>query len=229
MMLRTRWYLPVFRAAAIASVALLLHACEPLDSDTQGDAQDESFGDEETPTKVADTPAPETAAPAGNLGTRVDSLSVVQQELVSKVDAIQSDVRDIKSSISQGQTTANLALATEYRRGLDLFYERKYQEGADAFRRLLMNEHPTPLQSNCHYWVGECEYGAGNYPAAIDAFTAVQQFSNSPKLDDAQMMLGMTYLRMGDKTRARHEFETLIEKHPDSEFVPRARRILATI
>ncbi len=230
MTLRSRWFPALFRFVAIAGVALVLHACEPLDDDTQGEA-DDSFdaGDstvqtERTPQAKPATPPP--AAETGDLGSRVDSIADAQRALATKVEGIASDVKDIKSSLSQQQDAAEAASTAEYRRGLDEFYDRKYQEGAETFRHLLASGHPTALQSNCLYWIGECEYGAGNYDAALEAFRRVSEYPSSAKLDDAEMMVGMTYLRLGNRERARQAFEHLIDRYPDSEFVPRARRLL---
>ena len=86
-----------------------------------------------------------------------------------------------------------------------------------------------PLSDNCQYWIGESYYGLRNYNQAIAEFEKVFSFANSNKIDDAQLKLGVCYLRLGDKAQARNEFDRLLSAYPSSEYKPVAQRYIARL
>ena len=83
------------------------------------------------------------------------------------------------------------------------------------------------LSDNCQYWIGESYYALGNYQQAITAFQNVFTFSNSNKDDDAQLKLGICYIRLNDEEQAKREFEKLVNNYPTSEYVNIAKRYIA--
>ena len=99
----------------------------------------------------------------------------------------------------------------------------------ETFQQLLDAGKPEDMQSNCQYWVGECEYGMHQYGEALTAFTKVFTYETSSKFDAAQIMIGESYLHLGNSARARSAFRTLLRKYPDSEYAPRAKKILASM
>ena len=63
-----------------------------------------------------------------------------------------------------------------------------------------------------------------NYIAAIEAFNAVFDYTFSYKKDDATLMLGRCYQKLGQRDKAISYFEELIMQYPDSEYVPKAQQ-----
>jgi TolA-binding protein len=57
----------------------------------------------------------------------------------------------------------------------------------------------------------------------------VFEYRNTSKADDAQLKIGLSYLKMGQRGRAKAEFDKLIDRYPGSEYVPRARKYLSEI
>jgi TolA-binding protein len=91
----------------------------------------------------------------------------------------------------------------------------------------LTGQFPThPLASNCYYWIGESQFQLGNYQEAVEVFTRVLDFSQSPKKDDALLMLGKSYARIQRTEDARKAFTRLIQEYPDSEYVSKAENLL---
>jgi TolA-binding protein len=85
------------------------------------------------------------------------------------------------------------------------------------------------LVSNCHYWIGESYNGMGNYQQAIQEFSTVLRYSSSYKLDDALIMSGVCYLKLGDSATARQQFQELVSRYPESEYAPTAMRYLGKL
>ena len=117
----------------------------------------------------------------------------------------------------------------DYQAALQEYYNRNYKRAIQMFEELLSIDSSNSLADNCQYWIGECYYGLGNYNQAIIEFTKVFSFPKSNKMADAQLKLGLCYLRLGDRARAAEEFERLINEYPDSEYIDKAKEFLAKI
>jgi tol-pal system protein YbgF len=119
------------------------------------------------------------------------------------------------------------SFAGQYQAALQLYKNRNYREAIQHFEALLSTDSRNSLSDNCQYWIGESYYGMGNYQQAVIAFEKVFTFSNSNKDDDAQLKVGMCYIKMNDKPKAKAELQKLIDVYPSSEYVSVARRLLA--
>ena len=115
-----------------------------------------------------------------------------------------------------------------YQEGLSFFHSRKYSEAETALQSIL-DSGGGALEDHCHYWIGECEYAQKNYQGAIEHFQKVFSFNRSSKKDDSQMMLANCYYAMGDKARAKEEYQKLIDKYPASPYVKSAKAKLSKI
>jgi len=116
-----------------------------------------------------------------------------------------------------------------YKQALLLFNSRKYKEAADTWQALLEIPIEPSLQDNCTYWLGECAYGQKNYSEAIEHFKKVFSYKISEKKDDAQVMIANAYLRMGDKAKAKEEYQRLIDKFPASPYAKKVKARLGTL
>lgn len=219
---RTRLLAVIFSALVISH-----YGCEPLDSDMSGDAQDQPADDSQA-TAAADTSHAKVQPKKDTTGfsARLDSIDVQMRDTREQLKGIREDLDAMRA----GQTPAPAPDASgAYKTALEQFFNHQYEESAAGFRKIIDDGRPADLLSNCQYWIGECEYGLHQYPAAIASLNKVFTYPSSTKYDDAQMMLGMSYLRMNNKARAKKELRKLIEQYPESEFVPRAKKILTSI
>ncbi len=116
-----------------------------------------------------------------------------------------------------------------YQNALRAFNNRSYDKALKLFSELLEKYPGGNYASNAQYWIGESHYASGKFPDAIAAFDKVLSYSNSPKADDAQLKIGLCYLKMGKKTHATEAFNLLINRFPASEYVPRAKKYLAEL
>jgi TolA-binding protein len=110
-----------------------------------------------------------------------------------------------------------------YDHALQLFRSRDYDGAAAMFQSVLDAGAPEDLEDNCVYWIGECAYGEKQYRTAIEQFQKVFGFTNSEKKDDAQIMIANSYYAMGNKVKARAEYEALLDKFPASPYSKSAK------
>lgn len=113
-----------------------------------------------------------------------------------------------------------------YNTALDLFQNHQYPEAINAFYELLQQNPNHPLADNSQYWIGECRYAQGKYYQAVAEFNKVFAYDTPDKQDDAQLMLGLTYLKLGELGAARIEFDWLVSCYASSEYVSTAHRYL---
>ena len=114
----------------------------------------------------------------------------------------------------------------QYEMGIQKFNDKVFVEAAGLFEALIQADPTNKLAGNCQYWIGECEYAAKNFDKAIAAFEKSLEYANSPKNDDAMIMLGLSYKRVAHEEIAQQYFERLLAEYPDSEYASLARRHL---
>ncbi|MFQ6673329.1 MAG: tol-pal system YbgF family protein, partial [Fidelibacterota bacterium] len=57
-------------------------------------------------------------------------------------------------------------------------------------------------------------------------FQKVFQYSEKDKWDDAQLKLGLSYKSIGNRERAKDEFQKLLDHYPNSEYTQKAQQYL---
>lgn len=124
---------------------------------------------------------------------------------------------------------SNSEYAASYQDALDDVYSRRFNEAIAKFRQLLKFQDTDKLADNCQYWIGEAYYAQGNYEASIAEFEKVFAFDDNNKVDDAQFMIGLAYIKVGDPMVAQLELKNLMEFYQDSEYLARAEREMNTI
>ena len=117
----------------------------------------------------------------------------------------------------------------DYKASLVLFRSRMYEEAAANFQAILDGGNAGRLESNCHYWLGECAYGMKHFKEALDCFQTVFGYARTTKKDDAQIMIGNCYRALGDKAKAKTEYQKLLDKYPASPYAKRAKAKLAQL
>lgn len=114
----------------------------------------------------------------------------------------------------------------DYQAALNAFNTGKYDRALTRFKALLERSKDDALSDNAQYWIGECYYGMKDYNKAVIEFEKVFTFPKSNKKDDAQLKLGLCYIRLNDKDSAHRELTRLLSKFPNSEFTTLGRKLL---
>jgi len=178
-----------------------------------------------------------------NLKSRVEELKdeIGQKEL--EVEDLKSQLTYRKDKIAelQGRNVISGSgerssfsgdisdISASYNEALQTFYTRDYDTAIQQFRLLLETSPLHKLASNCQYWIGESYFGKGDYSNASQAFEQVLTYEKSHKKDDALLMLGRCYIKMGDKQLAVQMFEQLMNSYPESEYYEKAQKYAGNI
>lgn len=183
--------------------------------------------------------------------TEAESLEAKKIRLEKEISKKDSEIAQLKSDLSSKEkkiaqleaelesvkerakpTTLRVPIPSDeyrirYQDALSAYKSRNYKVAIGLFEDLLATDPYNDLADNCQYWIGESYYGLGNYRQAIVEFEKVFTFSKSNKNDDAQLKLGLCYMRLGDTKRAQEEFKRLLVNYPKSEYVEKAKKFLA--
>ncbi len=162
------------------------------------------------------------------------------QDFQTRVNSLDSELtvekqinRDLsaKNAEMEGQTmstsiTTKAEFNKVYKEGLWLFKARRYQEAVNDFSNLAASKMDNILISNAHYHLGECYYQMQKYDGARDEFAKTLTYPKSPQEGSAYIMLGMSYLRLGDKDKAKATWQKLVKKYPKSKDAAKAKDYL---
>ncbi len=125
-----------------------------------------------------------------------------------------------------GGALSNAAVLQQYTKALQHIARQEYGNAWELLERVVKEAKDPVLLSNAHYWRGDIAFRQGQYGQAITELQAVIQHSAAPKAAAAYALLAESYLRQGDRERARQYFQTLVQRFPTSEFAPRALKRL---
>jgi len=110
-----------------------------------------------------------------------------------------------------------------YEGALRQFKGKKYDDAIVTLQNMISAGVSKNLEDNCHYWIGEANFGKKNYQEAMSHFEMVFEYKNSEKLADAQYMLAQCFERTGNKTKAKESYERVAKDFPMSRLVQRAK------
>ncbi|HTO94491.1 MAG TPA: tetratricopeptide repeat protein [Bacteroidota bacterium] len=209
-----------------------------------GSSEEETEGWEQSqPTSTTGTTE---ATPA----TAADSMKNESRRLKEQIDALAAENRtltarnaELETKLNEAATKAAAAPAPAagtttaapvgdvsgaYNAALDTFRKKNFQDAASQFEAII-NSGTDKLVDNCHYWIGESYYGMKKYDEAIKQFETVLGYSGSGKRPYAQLMIGNSYMAMGDKAAAKDAYSKLVNTYPTSSLVEKAKEKLAKL
>lgn len=163
-----------------------------------------------------------------NLGARLSDAEMkymAEKERANKAEeaakvAAQSAAISARTPMEPFDSDLNAA----YKEGLASFKSKAYDAAIMKFEGILNAGAGAKLADNCHYWIGESNYGKRNYAEAVKHFEVVLQDEKSEKLADAHFMLGQCYEHLGEKTKAKEHYEMVARDFPMSGNVSRAKQ-----
>ncbi|MBN1479207.1 hypothetical protein EH223_16060 [candidate division KSB1 bacterium] len=114
--------------------------------------------------------------------------------------------------------------ADKYNEGRRQFELYNYDSCIETMMSLLEQDPNHPLADNAQYWIGESYYGLKQYQKAILEFQKVFAFEKRDKYDDSQLMIGLSYVRLGQSEMARSTFGEFLDTYTGSEYTGVAKR-----
>ncbi len=115
----------------------------------------------------------------------------------------------------------------EYAAALATYRAREHGQAVIDFMDFIAKYPKHSLAGNAQYWIGEAYWAQRDYRQALVEFEKV--FEHGPaKAPDAQLKIGLCYLRLNDLPRAQQAWQRVVNEYPKSESASMARSLIAT-
>jgi TolA-binding protein len=157
---------------------------------------------------------------------QVEALAMENRSMAARTGELEMKLREQESAPPQPPV---MDMSSSYDDALAKYRRRDFAGAMAGFEGLLKRGVRDDLADNCHYWIGECLYGLGNYRDAISHFETVMGFASSDKKDDSSLMIGNSHAAMGNTSAAADAYNRLISSYPASPYVAKAKEKLARL
>jgi len=224
------YLIPATFALGLAVVAV---GCGSSEEDTESWESTPAVSATATPEVKADSMKNENR----RIKEQMDALAAENRTLTARNAELETKLNEATAAaktpaVSAPTTTAPSAAVGDvsgaYNAALGEFRRKNFQEAANQFEAIL-NSGTDKLVDNCHYWIGESLYGMKKYDEAIKHFETVLGYSGSGKRPYAQLMIGNSYMALGDKAAAKDAYSKLVSTYPSSSLVEKAKEKLAKL
>ncbi|MCK5146641.1 tetratricopeptide repeat protein [bacterium] len=200
---------------------------EPVETKTEETIGEDDvlrlLGVEQGAKEVEKTPATTIAQPV----KQVDEMNNVSKA-ETQPPATSKTIEEVPA-VRKSAANRNVPFQTLYGQAKSKYDSRNYRLAIQEFETLLVTNMNHSLSDNCQYWIGESYYGLGKFEQSVVAFEKVFTFARSNKDADAQLKIGLCYLKLNNKVRAREELQKLIDNYPTYNKVSYARRLMSQL
>jgi TolA-binding protein len=153
-----------------------------------------------------------------------DFLEPEVEDLKAQMSRLNEEITRIKMQKAQAPVRKKMARRApkknppEYDQALTAYRNRNYDESILLFQNLDLSNPPKKLKDNIAFWIGTNYVALEMYDDAILQFeTVLNKFPRGNKVHDTRYMLGMTYSKKGETSRAVEILEGALRKNPPAE------------
>jgi TolA-binding protein len=106
----------------------------------------------------------------------------------------------------------------EYNKALSAYRSRNYDESILLFQNLALSNPPNSLKDNIAFWIGSNYLALEMFDDAILQYeTVLNKYPRGNKVHDSRYMLGVSYSKKGETSRAIEVLEGALKKNPTAE------------
>lgn len=160
-----------------------------------------------------------------NLASRLDELSNIVSKNSIDIEKLKTSYKPPSNPPVEGEELVKTPKSPEeiYNQALDFYYQGRFQEAEDMFKKFLENFSNSPFYDNAMFWIGQIYYSKGEYNKAVEEFSKLISLCKEGKLKDcnkepiAMLKLAYSYIKLNKNNDARKVLKKLINKYPKSE------------
>jgi len=152
------------------------------------------------------------------LEPEVEDLKAQVAQLNEEISLIKTQ-KSYSPKKSQSKTgRAKMKIAPEYDKALSAYRKKDYDGSILLFQNLALSNPPNHLLDNIEFWIGNNYVALEMYDDAILQFeTVLNKYPRGNKVHDSRYMIGVTYSKMGETSRAIEVLEDALKRNPTSE------------
>ena len=155
----------------------------------------------------------------------VNFLEPEVEDLKAQVAQLNEEISLIKAQKSHSpkvsQTKMRRAKTTtppEYDKALSAYRNKDHDGSILLFQNLALSNPPNHLLDNIEFWIGNNYVALEMYDDAILQFeTVLNKYPRSNKVNDSRYMIGVTYSKMGETSKAVQVLEDALKRNPTKE------------
>jgi len=106
------------------------------------------------------------------------------------------------------------------------FNNNEFSKATPFLTKVIRKQRSGNEAGKAHYYLGKINYEQKNYNQAISHLKRALTITGIGYKDNAQALLAESYIRSGNPQMAKQAYQSLIEKYPQSKYVPKARKML---
>jgi len=148
------------------------------------------------------------------LKVKVDQLN----EEISRLKLARASVPPARRQSKSSAVRPGKGTPAPYNKALNAYQAGNYDESILLFQNFALSNPPGHLKDNILFWIGSNYIKLEMYDNAIKQFdTVLNQFPNSNKAHDSRLMLGVSYYKKGEASKAIEVLETALKYNPPSD------------
>ncbi len=164
----------------------------------------------------------------GGISSATDSSDFLAPEVedikaqVARLNEEISRMKMQKSPSSTGRATKMRRAKTknppEYDKALSAYRSKNYDESILLFQNLALSNPPNSLKDNIAFWIGSNYLALEMFDDAILQFeTVLNKYPRGNKVHDSRYLLGISYSKRGETSRAIEVLEGALKKNPPAD------------
>ncbi len=164
----------------------------------------------------------------GSVSSATDSSDFLEPEvedLKAQMARLNEEISRIKMQKSHSPKMsgkkmhrAKVKTPPEYNRALSAYRSKNYDESILLFQNLALSNQPNQLKDNIAFWIGSNYLALEMFDDAILQFeTVLNKYPRGNKVHDSRYMLGVSYAKKGETSRAIEVLEGALKRNPTAE------------
>jgi len=152
------------------------------------------------------------------LEPEVEDLKAQMAQLNEEVSLIKTQKSRAPKMNQSKMRRAKITTPLEYDKALSAYRNKDHDGSILLFQNLALSNPPNHLKDNIEFWIGSNYVALEMYDDAIIQFeTVLNKYPRSNKVHDSRYMIGVSYSRMGETSRAIEVLEDALKRNPTNE------------
>lgn len=142
---------------------------------------------------------------------------VTEEKLPTTGELRDKSASDLEKPESAERKAEQRDSLTIYKDSLALYRSGSYAAALKGFREFMDSKPRADYVDNALYWLGECEYGLGDYAKSVGYFERVlREQPDGNKVPDALLKMSFALEKMGRNDDAQETLRTLTSQYPST-------------
>jgi len=135
-----------------------------------------------------------------------------------RLETSRESATTLEQPTTRAQRSASRDSLTLYKDSLSAYRGGKYADAYAGFQEFLKTNPSIDYVDNALYWLGECQFGLGNFDNAIGYFNRVlRETPDGNKVPDAMLKMSLAFERQGRADTAKDTLQKLVTQYPSSQ------------